>query len=498
MQDVGSTWLMATLSPSPVLVALMQTASSLPFFLLALPAGALADVTNRRRLLLATQGWMMAAAATLGALSLAGAIQPGTLLAVTFILGLGAAMNAPAWQAITPELVPRAELPAAVALGGVGFNVARAAGPALGGLVVAAAGPGAVFLLNAASFLGVMVVLYRWERPPRETTLQAERALGAVRAGMRYVRHAPQLRAVLVRTGLFIVSASAMWALLPLIARREMGLSSLGYGALLGSLGLGAVAGAGVLPRLRQRLAADLLLGGATLLLAAVSATLAVVRDFGLLCLVMLAGGAAWMAVMSSFNVLAQTAVPSWVRARALSIYLLVSQGGMAAGAAVWGGVAARFGTPAALLGAAAGLALGLGSILRYRLSGHEELDLTPSMHLAAPLVVEEPEPEHGPVLVIVEYRIDPAQANEFLRAMRHVARIRRRDGAYRWGIFVDVADPQRYLETSVVESWVEHLRQHERVTVADRAVIERARSFHTGEGGPVVSHYVYARENPE
>jgi MFS family permease len=493
MQNVGAVWLMTSLAPTPLFVALVQTATSLPVFLVGLPAGALADVVDRRRLLLFTQGWMLLAAAALGVLTLMGAVTPWVLLTLTFAIGLGSAMNSPAWQAITPELVPREELPAAVALGGVGFNLARAVGPALGGAVVAAAGAGAAFLVNAASYLGVMLVLFRWQPTLEASPLPAERVLGAVRTGLRYVRYAPALPAVLVRAGLFILCASALWALLPIVARNRLGLGAGGYGILLGCLGAGAVAGAVFLPGIRSRTTLDGLIAGATLIFAAVSAALAYAPAFVLLCAAMLAGGGAWMAVMSSLNVAAQTAAPAWVRARALGAYLLVFQGGFAAGSALWGGVAARFGEPTALIAAALGLVAGLAAGRRYPLAG-EELDLTPSAHWAEPIVAREPEPEDGPVLVTVEYWIPPERAPEFVRAMRAVGRLRRRDGAMRWGLFYDVAQPRRFVETFLVESWAEHLRQHERVTAADQAVEERARAFHNGDAPPIVSHLVSAR----
>ena len=494
MHDVGAVWLMTALAPSPIMVALMQTATSLPFFLLALPAGALADIVDRRRLLLLMQGWMLVAAALLGVLTLMGAITPWLLLAFTFALGVGAAMTTPAWQAITPELVSHAELPAAVALSGVGINLARAIGPALGGLIVAAAGSPAVFLLNAASFVGVMLVLSRWQRSPRPSALPAEHVLGAMHAGVRYIWHAPAVRAVLMRAGLFILCGSAVWALLPLVARRELGLDAIGYGGLLGAMGAGAVAGAFLLPKVRQRVAVDRLIAGATAVFAAVTLALASLRELWGLWVVMFAGGVAWIALMSSFNVAAQAAVPPWVRARGLAVYLLVFQGGMAAGSVLWGAVAARLGIPAALIAAGAGLLLGLLVARRYRLAPGEALDLTPSLHWPEPTVLIEPPAAHGPVMVAVEYRIDPARAADFTRAMREVRLERLRDGAMRWELFQDPADPPRYVEAFLVESWVEHLRQHERVTLADREAEARARALHIGPTPPAVSHLIAAR----
>jgi len=499
MQNVGAAWLMTSLSSSPTMVALVQAATSLPVFLIGLPAGALADIVDRRRLLLWTQGWMLAAAAALGALTLAGITTPWVLLALTFALGLGAAMNAPAWQAIVPELAPPAALPAAIALNSVGFNIARAIGPALGGLVIAAARTGAVFLLNAVSFLGVLVVLYRWPRPSDEHLTPPERVVGAMQTGLRYVRYAPALSAVLVRSAIFILCGVALWALLPLVARQELGLGAMGYGVLLGCLGVGAVIGAMLLPSLRRGVTIDVMVAGATVLFAAATLALASVQQFTLLCAAMVAGGIAWMTVMSTFNVIVQTVVPGWVRARALAVYMLVFQGGMAAGSALWGTAATYTGIPVTLRYAALGLVIGLLITIRYRLPTGDGGDLTPSMHWHEPAVVSQPDLEDGPVLVTIEYRIAPEQARGFARAMRAMRVIRRRDGALRWGLFTDAAVPGRYLETFVVESWAEHLRQHERMTVADRAVENSVRAFHTAETPPTVSHFIsaYAGKGP-
>ena len=492
MQNVGATWFMMSLSPSPTLVALVQAATSLPVFLVGLPAGALADIVDRRRLLLWTQGWMLVITAVLSGLTFLGVVTPWVLLMLTFALGLGAALNAPAWQAIVSELVPRADLQAAVTLNGVGFNVARAVGPALGGIVVAIAGVGAVFLLNAISFLGVLAVLFRWQRTPRENALPPEHVLGAMRAGLRYVRYAASVHAVLIRTGLVMLCGSALWALLPLVARAELGLDAVAYGVLLGALGVGAVVGATVLPRVRQRITIDLLLTGATILFAAVTLALAYVREFVWLCVAMAGGGIAWIALMSSFNTAVQTAVPAWVRARALAVYLLVSQGGLAAGSAVWGAVAAYVGTTTALLWAACGLILGLAVTGYYRI-GEEAVDVTPSLHWPEPTMTSVPRSEDGPVLVTIEYRIDPRQARDFTAAMQDLGVVRRRDGAMYWELFRDGADPHRYLEIFLTESWVEHLRQHTRVVIADRAVEQRVRSFHVGDGPVIVSHFISA-----
>ena len=493
MQSVGAAWLMTSLSTSPVMVALVQAASILPMFLLSLPAGALADIIDRRLLLLATQTWMMAAAALLAALTFLGAASPWVLLSLTFLLGLGAAMNAPAWQAIVPELVPRRELAQAISLNSAGFNLSRAVGPALGGAIVAAAGAGATFMLNAVSFLGVMIVLYRWPRPVTDAALPAERMVAAIHTGLRYVRHSRGLQAVLWRTGIFILFSSSLWALLPLVVRYEMGGSSADYGILLGCFGAGAVAGAGLLPWMQRHLPVEALLAGVTLLAAAMIVVTALVPHMAALVAAMVLSGAAWLVTVSIFNVAIQIAVPAWVRARVLAVYMLVFAGGFSAGSAAWGMVATHQSLKAALLCSAGGLGLGLLAAIRYRVNLDDESDLTPSLHWPEPHLILEPRPEQGPVLVTMEYLIDPPQSDQFAQAMRALGVIRRRDGAIRWGLFQDTANPDRFLETFIVETWIEHLRQHERMTVADRSIEEKAFSFHVGEERPQVQHLIYA-----
>ncbi|MBV8856973.1 MAG: MFS transporter [Acidobacteria bacterium] len=489
MHNVGAEWLMTTLAPTPLLVALMQTAETAPTFLLALPAGALADIVDRRRLLIFSQAWMLVAAVGLAAATLAGVTTPSVLLVLTFALGLGAAMNAPAWQAIVPELVPRGELTSAVSLNSVAFNIARAVGPALGGVIVAAAGSWAVFLLNSCSFVGVIFVLYRWRREKVESISPTERVLGAMRAGLRYARHAPELKSVLVRTAVFALCASALWAMMPLVARTELKLNALQYGLLLGCLGAGAVAGVFVIPWARRSISTNLLVVLGTVVFAGATAALGYLMNYALLCVALLAGGVAWMTTMSSFNVSVQTVVPEWVRARALALYLLAFFGSLAVGAATWGAVAERVGLGWTLFTAAVAMLVGLAATPFFPLRGGEGLDLNPSLHWTDPTFVQEPNPEHGPVLVTVEYVIDPARSEEFARAMKEMKRIVRRDGASAWGLFEDTAQPGRYLETFLVESWAEHMRQHARVTNEDRAVQERARSFHVGDAPPVVTH---------
>ncbi|MFZ0564321.1 MAG: MFS transporter [Terriglobales bacterium] len=375
MQNVGAAWLMTQMTTDPLMIGLVQAAASLPVFLVILPAGALADMVDRRRFLLLTQGWMVLASATLGIMTLTSCIGPWVLLLFTFLLGLGAVMNDPAWQAITPELVSRKQHASAVALNSAGFNVARAVGPALGGLVVAAVGCGTTFLLNAVSFFGVILFLYRWRRPV-ESRPSSKRVWPAIVDGFTYVRESGLAKSVLLRTGTFSLAAVALLALLPIIA---LPYGARGYGVLLGCFGLGALLGALALPRLREKLSVDGVVGAAILIFAVMTFGAGRVESFALLCALLLIAGAAWIGILACLNVAAQTMCPAYIRARALSFYLLVLQGGMAIGAALWGALANRIGVPDALGAAAAVLALGVFALRGHRITA-SELDLTPAV----------------------------------------------------------------------------------------------------------------------
>lgn len=491
MHDAGAGWLMTGLSEAPIMVALVQAATTLPMFLFALPGGALADIVDRRRLLVFAQVWALACAGLLAVLTFAGMTGPIILLASTFAIATGAALSAPAFQAIVPELVPRPMLQQAVALNSLGINIARAIGPALGGFIIAAAGTSAVFALNALSVLGVMLVLMRWNRQAAPATLPAERFVGALRAGARYARHSPALKAVLVRSLGFFVFASALWAFLPIIARRELHLDATGYGALLGAMGVGAVLGAMLLPKLRPHVSPNGLTIAATLLFALVTLALSQVRSFLPAALTLAVGGMGWIAMLSSFNVAAQTAVPSWVKARALAVNLLVFQGAMAAGSTGWGWLAGHIGIPSTLVAAATGQVLALVLAARWRVAGDMAGNLAPSMHWPAPAVVTDAPLDRGPVMITVEYRIDPARVAEFTDAMQGLRRIRRRDGAMSWSLYEDAAEPGLMLESFVVESWLEHLRQHERVTHADQEDQALIHAFHLGPDRPIVRHLI-------
>ena len=489
MHEVANAWLMTTLTSSPLLVALIQTAEAMPIFALALPAGALADVMDRRKLLLITQTWMLLVASALGAVTLAGAMTPNLLLILTAAMGAGVSLNMPAWQAITPELVGSKELASAVALGGVGLNLARVVGPAVGGLLVAAIGPGFVFLLNSASFVGVIIVLRQWRRNPKPGTLPAEDIMGAMRAGVRYMRYSPKFQAVLVRTGSVVLCSSAMWALLPVIARHELGVGAAGYGVILGCLGCGAVTGAAVLPGLRRRFSVDLLTACAAILTAGVLLVLSFFPIFSAVMGVMFLAGVAHMTLLSSFNVAAQQSVAAWVRARSLAVYLLIFQGAMALGGFVWGAVAGHASVALALIAAALGLMVSLAAVPKFQLES-DDMELTPSQHWPVPVVVPETQHDDGPVLITVEYRVDPTQRADFSAATRKLRLSRLRDGAIRWGLYCDMMDNTRFVETFIVESWVEHLRQHERATKEDKHAEDAVIAFHRGTGPPTVTHY--------
>lgn len=492
MHDVGAGWLMTSLSADPLMVALVQAATTLPMFALALPAGALADIVDRRKLLIGAQLFGLVATAILALTTFGGITTAWVLLALTAAIAVGAALSAPTFQAIVPELVPGKALQQAVALNSLGVNIARAIGPALGGVIIAAAGTGAVFALNAVSVLGVIAVLVRWRRDVPQRHLPAEHFLGAMRAGVRYALQAPELQTVLIRSIGFFLFASGLWALLPVIARRDLGLGPAGYGGLLTFMGLGAIAGALLMPRIRGRLGANRTTVAASLLLAAAMAGLSLAGSFLAAAAALTAGGFAWIAMMASLNGGAQASSPAWVKARALALYLLVFQGSMTAGSTLWGATASRIGVPPALLLAAALLAVTtLALAWRRPLDSMAKLDLAPSLHWPAPLVEGAVGHDRGPVLVTIEYRIDPSRVAEFFAAMQGMRRIRQRDGAIHWGLYEDAAEPGLVLETFTVESWLEHLRQHDRVTNADRVQQEAVRAFQRDATAPVVRHLI-------
>lgn len=491
VNDVAAAWVMAERTGSPLMVALVQSATTVPIVLLALVAGTLADIVDRRRYLLATQGWMLAVAGTMAVLTHLDMLSPTLLVVLTFCMGCGAAMAMPAQAAIVSELVPPPMLASAVALNSIGINIARSLGPAIGGVIVAQLGATWAFGFNAISFAAMLVVLLRWQRDPKASSLPPEGFGAGLKSGLRYASRAGHLQAVLIKSAGFFFFASAMTALLPVVVRGQMQGGAGQYGMLLGCVGIGAVSGALLLPKLRARLDRDLLVLLATLALALSLVGLALLRSWVLLPLAMLVNGFAWITVLSSLQIAAQTAVPAWVRARALALYIMVFSLGMAAGGLCWGALAQRSTPTLALLVAAVGSVVAGLLVWRVRISGTEELDLRPAGHWPAPELSVAVAHDRGPVLVTVEYRIDAADRAAFHECMRLLGRVRRRDGAVLWGVAEDVASPGVHLEYFVTASWLEHLRQHERITSDDKAVQEQLRTLHRGERHPVVRHFV-------
>ncbi|MBP6707227.1 MAG: MFS transporter [Achromobacter sp.] len=489
MRDVASSWLVTDLSASPTAVALIQTAATLPIFLLAIPAGVLSDILDRRRFLIFVQLLLASVSGTLLLLSHSGALTVDYLIALTFVGGIGAALMGPTWQSIVPELVPRADLKGAVALNSLGINIARAIGPAAGGLILASFGAAVTYGMDVLSYVFVIAALLWWKRPAAADSTLSENFLGAFRAGLRYTRASKELHRVLLRAAVFFLFASAVWALLPLVARQMLGGSSGFYGVLLGAVGAGAILGALLLPRL-GKLDADGLVLLASVASAAVMAALVFAPPKWLAVLLLVALGMGWITALTTFNSVAQAILPNWVRGRGLAVYLTVFNGAMAAGSLGWGLVAREIGVPYALAASAAGLVLVALLFHRVRLPVGEA-DLQASNHWPEPLVAEPVAHDRGPVLVQVEYRIRQADRPAFLAAMKRLSQERLRDGAYAWGVVEHTGDAERVVEWFFVESWAEHLRQHHRVSHADADLQAEALRFHVGPDKPEVHHFL-------
>lgn len=489
MSDVGTSWMMLTLNSDPLMVAMVQAAGSLPMFLFALPSGVMADIIDRRKYLLFSQIWVLAVAILMSLLAVTGHMTPALLLAAAFLLSTGAAMSSPPFQAIVPDLIPRADLAPAIALNSLGINISRAIGPALGGLILSFSGPAVVFMLNALSIVGVLVVLYRWKTDVAVQRLPPEHFFSAMRVGLRYVHAAPVLRTVLVRAVAFFLFGSAGWALLPLVAQRELGLGPGGYGVLLAAIGVGAICGAIFLPALRKKLSPDSLTVSASLLFALTMLALASIRHFWWLAGMQFFTGFAWITVLSTLNVGAQRSAARWVKARALAVYLTVFFGSMTAGSAIWGKLASQLSIPVSLTAAAVGMVLCTATALRWRLNQDPDLNLEPTEHPLAPQSALEH--DRGPVMVSVEYQVEPQDITTFMKTIQELRRVRRRGGALTWAVYEDIASPGRCIEVFVVSSWLEHLRQHERHTVNDKRIQERVHAFHHGERPPIVRHLV-------
>ncbi|MEV6426908.1 MFS transporter [Nocardia sp. NPDC051463] len=491
MQTVGAQWILVDEPNAATLVSFVQTAITLPVMLLAIPSGVIADLVDRRRLLLGAQSVMALLAALLAVSTATGQTTPAVLLTLLFLLGCGQALTAPAWQAIQPELVPREQIISVAALGSMNINIGRAVGPAVAGVLVSVSGPTLVFVLNALSFGGIVTVLALWRRPRTDQTLPTERPLAALQAGTRFIRAAPAIRRVLLRAIFFIAPASALWALLPVIARDEFGLSSAGYGLMLGALGIGAVLGALTLSRLRSMLTPTRRLAVAAVLFGVATVGTVLLHSVPVVLLLLVGAGLAWLLAMSTLNSTMQLLLPAWVRARGLSVYMLVFMGGQAIGSLVWGLVAGAVGTVSTMLISAALLACCAVSTVWLPIRHNaEELDLRPSAFWPEPQLVVEPDPADGPVLVLRNYDVPAENVEEFLAAMAFVGRSRQRTGAMEWRLYRDVGVLDRYVEAFVVRSWAEHMHQHQvRLTARDQLREQAVTAFTNGDD--TVTHLV-------
>ena len=487
MQDVGAGWLMTSLAPTPVMVSLVQAATSTPFFLLAIPAGAMADIVDRRRYLIGTQIWMAACAGSLGILTLTGVTGSLLLLLFTFFLGIGIAMMMPAWGAIIPELVPREELQSAVALNSIAINIARSVGPAIAGMIVAAAGSGAVFVANACFYTVVLFLVIRWKRNVPQSTLPAEHLFAAVKTGLRFARHSQALRAVMVRGCCFFIFASASWALMPLIVRQELKRGPGTYGLLLACIGIGAITGAILMPRLIRRVTRDTIIRCASALYGIAMLALAVSDIVAAACTAMLVIGISWMMTASALMTAAQISLPGWVRARGLAFFWIVFTGGMAGGSVVWGQVAGLLNIPAALAIAAACLYVGIAISWRFYVGTQDKADLTPLSPDWAGPVPRNIGMDEGPIMVTIEYLIRPEDTEAFTDIMTRLRDIRQRNGAMQWNLFNDMTRPGIMIESYMIENMLDMLRQRERMTVSDHEIRNRARAYHRGSAPPKV-----------
>jgi len=492
MQTVGAQWLLVNQPHASILVSLVQTADMLPDVLLAYVGGVLADTFDRRWLLIIVQGCQVIIGLVLTILTIVGQMPPALLLTLTFLLGAGSAFSTPAYQALIPDLVPRPQLQSASALGSINVNLARAVGPAIAGLLITRAGVGAVFAINTATFLVFGLVVAAWHPPADMTAPFPERFIPALRAGGRYVRYAPVVRRILVRSALFLVPASALWALLPLVATERLGLGANGYGLLLGALGVGAIAGAFTLPRIRARLSSNLMLLAASIIYAAALVVLVLVPNAVVILVVLIPTGIAWIAVLSSMNAAMQLFLPAWVRARGLSVYQMVLFGAQAGGAVIWGVIAGPAGLGTTFLIAAGVMIAGVATIRLWPLLDTRGMDRSLAVYWPEPHLVFDPDSQDGPVLVTSTYTIAPENEQRFLQTMSRVRKSRLRTGAVEWGLYRDGEAANRFVEFFVVLSWEEHLRQHnERLTGVDRQYEEQADAL--SDPPPLTTHLLGA-----
>jgi predicted MFS family arabinose efflux permease/quinol monooxygenase YgiN len=487
MNDVAAAWMMTSLTTSPIWVALVQTASTLPVFLLGLPSGALADNLDRKRYYLVTQLWVAVVATLLSVVVFLGVVTPALLLALTFANGIGLALRWPVFSAIVPELVPRAQLPAALGLNGVSMNASRIVGPLVAGALIASAGSAWVFLLNALLSLGAAVIITRWHREHKPNPLGRERLMTAMRVGWQYVTQSYLLKGVLLRIWIFFFHSTALLALLALLARGMQGGGAGTFTLLLASMGAGAIVSTAFLPRLRRRYSRDgLVLRGAALQGLAMAA-MSLTDQVGVAVPAMFLGGAAWITTANTLSVSIQMGLPDWVRARGMSIYQMAIMGASASGAALWGQIATWTSVPVTLGIAAVSGVVAMALANRLMPDAGLEDDLTPKRIFPAPLI--EAPPAQGHVMVMIEYLVDPLRAADFRHLMVNESRRSRlRHGALSWELLHDINDPGRFVEVIVDESWTDHLRRFDRVTAADVALRDRKLAFHLGEAPPRVT----------
>lgn len=499
MHDVGAGWLMTTLAPSPMMVAAIQAATTLPMFLFVMVAGAVADLVDRRKLLLWVSAAMAIVASALAVCVHYGWINAVGLLAFTFLMGTGAAFMAPAWQAIVPSLTPRSMLPSAIALNSMGINISRAIGPAVAGFLIVAVSLSAPFAVNAVSFIGIIVALLWWSPPAKPASpLPPEHLLPAIWGGLRYAGFNRPFQATVMRAVAFFLFASAYWAMLPLIAKDVLASGPETYGILLTSVGVGAVAGALFLSKIKGLFGPNGSVAVASALTAAVLLTLAVATSVPLAAGAAALGGLAWIIVLSSLNYSIQVSLPDWGRARGLSLFLMLFSGTMALGSLMWGGVASAFGIETALIAAGIGCLLGIAATWSAKLNQGEALDLSPAAHWPDPVIEGEIAGDRGPVLVQVFYRIAEADQPTFLMEIQNLADARRRNGGYGWTVMRDADDPESFVESWMEASWTTHLRHHERVSEAEKAVQARVNDLHLPapdgvSATPVVVHRIAA-----
>jgi MFS family permease len=491
IQSVGASWMMTSIATSADMVALVQASLTLPVVLLSLAAGAMADSFDRRRMMLAAQGFLLLVSVALSLCSWLQLITPWLLLLFTFLIGCGGAFNAPAWQASVGDMVPRSHLPGAVALNSMGFSIARTLGPALGGAIVAAAGVAAAFAVNAVSYIGLITVLRRW-KPPTTPQLLPRESLGiAISAGVRYVAMSPAIRTVLIRGLVFGLGSSCVMALMPLIAKHLVDGGPMTYGLLLGAFGVGAVGGAFVSALLRERLSTENIVRLSSFAFAVVGAVSGLSSYLVLTMFVLLFGGAAWILALSNFNVAVQLSAPRWVVARALSLYQMFVFAGLAGGSWLWGVVAEQYSIGSALIASALVMLAGVALGRWLPLAQAQELDLDPLRPLHEPQTVVPVEPRTGPVVITIEYRIREEDVLEFLQAMAERRRIRRRDGARNWMLLRDLGDPQLWLERYSTPTWLDYVRHNSRMTKDDALVPQRLLALHQGSEHPAVRRMI-------